>query len=208
MSWLTELLLDHATAARNRLFDNYGWHQAAWSCFPNRPTAARDFLTRLDARPEGWRLLMVSPLEPTQPGWCPAAGWRSREIPPEYFSRARYQFQLRANPCRKIRVDHPDGARKKNGRRVPLTSREELATWLRHKGESGGFSLEEDGLQILREGAGRFRKEGQRPGLHSAVDFRGHLVIREAGQFHDTFTHGVGSAKAFGFGLLVLAPAA
>jgi CRISPR system Cascade subunit CasE len=50
-----------------------------------------------------------------------------------------------------------------------------------------------------------FDKNGQR-GLHSAVEFQGVLTVNDPTGFHETFTRGVGSAKAFGFGLLVIAP--
>jgi len=50
-----------------------------------------------------------------------------------------------------------------------------------------------------------FEKNGQ-TGLHSAVEFQGVLAVTDPARFHETFTRGVGPAKAFGFGLLVIAP--
>jgi CRISPR system Cascade subunit CasE len=38
------------------------------------------------------------------------------------------------------------------------------------------------------------------------VEFRGTLCVTDPATFHQTFQTGLGSAKAFGFGLLVIAP--
>ena len=64
MTHLTQVTLDFATAARLRLRDCYDWHQAIWKAFPGRDGQQRDFLTRLDRRRDGFRLLIVSPVEP------------------------------------------------------------------------------------------------------------------------------------------------
>jgi CRISPR-associated protein Cas6/Cse3/CasE subtype I-E len=47
---------------------------------------------------------------------------------------------------------------------------------------------------------------GERPAQH--VVLCGVLTVTDPAKFHDTFTRGIGSAKAFGFGLLVIAPIA
>jgi CRISPR system Cascade subunit CasE len=203
MTHLTQVDLGYELAANLRLRDSYDWHQRAWECFPGRDSQTRDFLTRLDERPEGFRLLIVSPFEPTRPAWCPVDNWRSRPIPDDYFTRSRYAFQLRANPTKKLRMDNPDGSRKKNGRRVPLRQPEELAEWLQRKASASGFALLS--LQTIPQGDHSFIKPGTR-GTHAAVDFRGTLEVTDAAAFHRAFTAGIGLAKAFGFGLLVLAP--
>ena len=213
MSWLTEVTLDHATVARRQLRDNYDWHQFAWRCFPDRPTAARDFLTRLDESPQGFRLLIVSPRAPTQPEGVPAEAWKSREIPANYFDRSRYAFQLRANPTKKVinpdkpKSVGPDGRihRNQNSRRVPLRQPADLAAWFDRKASAGGFAVEPDTLRIIPEGQDYFNR-GRQHGAHASVEFRGTLRVTDPAKFHETFSNGLGSAKAFGFGLLVIAP--
>ena len=207
MTHLTQVTLDFATAARLRLRDSYDWHQAVWKAFPGRDGEQRDFLTRLDSRREGFRLLIVSPAEPVRPDWCTAdpESWKTKPIPEAYFTRSRYAFQLCANPTKKVAKVAPDGSITKNGRRVPLRSREELVAWISRKGEQGGFSVEEDTLRTVPRGREYFEKNGQR-GLHSAVEFQGVLTVTDPAKFHEAFTRGIGSAKAFGFGLLVIAP--
>lgn len=215
MTYLTQIMLDLATILRLQKADDqlkfrdaYDWHQRAWECFRRRDGHKRDFLTRLDWKKEtrSFHLLIVSPTEPTPPAWCPADCWRGpKPIPEGYFARNRYRFQLCANPTKKVAVQKPDGSFKKNSRRVPLSKREDLIAWIRRKGEQGGFSVEEDSLRTIPRGREYFQKNGQR-GLHSAVEFQGVLAVTDPQKFHEAFTRGVGPAKAFGFGLLVIAP--
>jgi CRISPR system Cascade subunit CasE len=208
MTHLTHVTLDFATAARLRLRDCYDWHQAVWKAFPGRDRERREFLTRLDQRREGFRLLIISPMEPTRPEWCPpgAESWKTKPIPETYFTRRRYVFQLCANPTKKI-ASKADGTVTKNGRRVPLGKREELVEWIKRKGDQGGFAVDEATLRTFSRGREYFRKNGQ-DGMHSAVEFEGALTVTDPAKFHETFTRGIGSAKAFGFGLLVIAPVA
>ena len=205
MTHLTQIDLDFATAARLRLRDCYDWHQAAWKAFPGRDGQPRDFLMRLDRQRDGFRLLLVSANEPTRPDWCPPGSWRSKPIPENYFTRRRYAFQLCANPTKKVTKLGADGEPTKNGKRVPLTAREEFFRWISRKGEQSGFSVKEETLRTFARGREYFEKRGVR-GLHSAVEFQGVLNVTEPAKFHETFTRGIGPAKAFGFGLLVIAP--
>jgi CRISPR system Cascade subunit CasE len=209
---------------RLRLRDNYAWHKLAWTCFPgivpdpnkgrfpkgtkpeDQPKTTPDYLMRLDQRKQDFRLLIVSPIEPTRPDWCPAdsENWKTKPIPDTYFTRRRYVFQLCANPTKKVK-SRSDGSLPKHGRRVPLGKHEEFVEWIKRKGEQGGFSVNEATLRTSSRGREYFKKNGQ-DGLHSAVEFQGMLTVTDPAKFHETFTRGIGSAKAFGFGLLVIAP--
>lgn len=207
MTHLTQVSLDFATAARLPLRDCYDWHQAVWKAFPGRDGKQRDFLTRIDRRADGFRLLIVSPMPPVRPNWCPtdAESWRTKAIPDTYFTRRVYAFQLCANPTKKVTKLKSDGSPTKNGQRVPLRTREELILWIMRKGEEGGFAVDEQKVRTVSRSREYFEKQGIR-GLHTAVDFQGVLTVTDPAKFYQTFTRGIGSAKAFGFGLLVLAP--
>jgi CRISPR system Cascade subunit CasE len=205
MTHLTQVTLEFATAVRLRLRDCYDWHQAVWKAFPGRDGQSRDFLTRLDQRRNGFRLLIVSPSEPTRPDWCPPGSWQSKPISETYFTRRRYAFQLCANPTKKVTKVGADGQPTKNGKRVPLRTREEFVDWISRKGEQGGFAVDTESLRTFARGREYFEKVGMR-GLHCAVEFEGVLSVTDSAKFHETFTRGLGSAKAFGFGLLIIAP--
>jgi CRISPR system Cascade subunit CasE len=207
MNYLTQVLIDRDVARRLKLWqwDSYKWHKAIWKAFPGRDEQQRDFLTRLDERQGDYRLLMVSPEIPTRPDWCPAGCWQTKPIPETYFGKRRYTFQLRANPTKKVTKFGPDGEPLKNSVRTPLRQRDELVIWMKRKAEQGGFEVEMDKLRTIPYGPERFQKKGQ-SGTHTAVEFQGVLTVTDSQRFHETFTRGIGSAKAFGFGLLVMAP--
>jgi CRISPR system Cascade subunit CasE len=212
--WLTRAIITPRTLFARGIKDSYTWHQMVWHAFLGRDGEPRDFLTRLDDKPGGAQLLIVSPVEPVRPAWMgDADAWETKPIPPAYFQTRRYRFQLRANPTHKP-VKDKDGnyiADAKKRKRRTITGEAELAAWLQRKGEAGGFRLcNGSPLETWNE-VQRFEKRSkdhpQQRGLHGTVDFSGILEITDPALFlTTTFSKGIGSAKAFGFGLLVLAP--
>lgn len=111
--------------------------------------------------------------------------------------------------------------KRKHGKRVPIVKPEELRAWLMQKGNvrsvvcrkgeakievPGGFRIVEDKpLEISPMMESHFRKKGQ-TAYHGGVQFRGTLEVTEPERFIETYQAGIGSAKGFGFGLLLLAP--
>ena len=206
MSYLTQMLVDYERAVRLlHIRDSYDWHQRVWQAFNGRNGAQRDFLSRVDEADEAYRLLIVSPIVPTKPDWCPTDCFQTKAIPADFFAAGRFRFSLLANPTRKVRGDK-DGNRTKNGRRLPITKREELIAWMQRKGQAGGFDIgDPETLRTIPRPRSYFEKKGAH-GVHYAVEFQGALSVTDPAAFHISFTTGIGSAKAFGFGLLALAP--
>jgi CRISPR system Cascade subunit CasE len=203
MTYLTQAIVEARSARRRMLIDNYAWHKAVWNAFPGQPDRKRDFLTRLDSMRDEFRLLILSPDSPVRPSW--SDDWQTKEVPPSYFDAKRYHFQLCANPTKKVASLLADGSPTKNGKRIPLTRREDLVGWIERKAEQGGFAVDTASLQTVAKGREYFSNQG-RLGLHNAIEFRGTLAVLERDQFYETFRRGIGSAKAFGFGLLMPIP--
>lgn len=217
---LTQAHIPYDIAARawkaNGFRDNYAWHQRIWEAFPDQPEAQRNFLTRLDDKGQDFRLLILSPDPPTRPDWCPTDHWQSKTVDAAFYHHAHYHFSLLANPTVKLVVRDAQGQRKKNGKRVPIIHRQDttvggkavpgLETWLRRKGEQHGFALLPDQpLKINPRPEQTFIKQGT-AGKHHATEFVGVLTVTDQSRFEEAATRGIGSAKAFGFGLLCLAP--
>jgi CRISPR system Cascade subunit CasE len=205
--YLTQACVSAATVARHGLRTLYNWHQAVWDAFPNQAAEPRTFLTRLDESVSGFRLIISSLKAPTCPRWIARErdSWQTQLIPAEYFQHQRYAFQLTANPTKKVRAPLVDGRARRNGRRMPLRQPEELAHWLERKAAQGGFSIDLNQTQMIPRGPMvSFKKD--HACTHSAVDFRGHLSVIDRPKFLAAFIQGIGSAKAFGFGLLLLKP--
>ena len=135
-----------------------------------------------------------------------------------------FSFRLRANPTK--RIARQDDSMK--GNRVELRREEEQIDWLIRKGQGigkgmpGGFDLlmrevgdtEGDERQfpyvtVRCEGKQTERKRNMARGhvtTHLAVVFDGLLRVTDANAFLETLVRGIGPGKAFGFGLLSIAP--
>ncbi|MBI5552154.1 MAG: type I-E CRISPR-associated protein Cas6/Cse3/CasE [Desulfobacterales bacterium] len=226
MNCLARFVVDAETIRDERIWDNYAWHQRIWQdCFPNEPDAQRDFLTRVDPIEGAYRVWILSQRPPIRPGWCPQSQFELKEIAPSFLAYRYYAFDLKANPV-KTQVQRgpngeallrPDGKRK-SGKRVPLIKQDELRAWLVHKAQArckdkdtgqdvpGGFRILDDRpLEISPMQAIHFRKNNH-TAYHGGVQFRGTLEVTDRVRFMETFQTGIGSAKSFGFGLLLLAP--
>ena len=204
MSWLARMELGMDALARCRFRDAYAWHQAVWGCFPGRPDADRDFLTRTDWLARGCRMYLLSLSEPTRPAWCPEEGWAVKEIVPSFLQHERYAFDLLANPTRKVASFNAEGERTRNGRRLPLTDEASRLTWMQTKAGQHGFRLE-GAIAVEDAGVSVFRRQ-ERTGTHAGVRFRGRLQVTDRERFIHAFHHGIGNAKAFGYGMLLLQP--
>ena len=208
---LTQAKVPYEIAARewkrHGFRDSYAWHKRVWEAFPGKPDAQRDFLTRLDDMGDYFRLLILSPDPPTRPNWCPADKWESKTIGEAFFSHHRYQFSLLANPTKKLKATNSDGISKKNGRREPIRKREHLLEWIQNKGALHGFEPELNTIKTVpRPRQDFYVTKKKMGGTHSAIEFSGMLKVVEPLVFKKAATKGIGSAKAFGFGMLCLIP--
>ncbi len=225
MSWLARLDVDIEVAHVERVRDSYGWHQKLWQCFPDEADKKRDFLTRIDLLDSGYRLWVLGRSKPERPPWCPTDTFALKHIAPSFLSHRYYNFDIRANPVKREVPRGPNGeilykanGKRKQGKRIPLVKPEELRHWLIRKSEArcrdqktgqdvpGGFRIvDERPLEISPMVESHFRKKGQ-AGYHGGVQFRGTLEVTDRERFIDTYYSGIGSAKSFGFGMLLLAP--
>lgn len=119
-------------------------------------------------------------------------------------------FRLRANPTKKIDTKtRPNGA-KSNGKRIPLRNEDALIAWLWRKAEQGGFAPAEDprtSVRVAREEDVKADRGGKKGTMtFGSVLFEGRLRITDAEAFRETLRAGLGPGKAFGFGLLSVAP--
>ena len=206
--YLTQILVSYEDAVRLlRIRDTYDWHQRVWQAFAERDGQTRDFLIRVDRKKEAYRVLILSPSVPTKPDWCPTPCFGTKPISEEFLAHTDYQFSLLANPTRKVR-SNAAGERTKNGRRLAITERSDLVAWLQRKGESGGFAVNPETLRTVPRSREFFHKDAHVHGTLSSVEFQGELTVNDPLRFRAAVAAGIGSAKAFGFGLLILAPVA
>lgn len=128
-------------------------------------------------------------------------------------------FRLRANPTRKIGTKSGPDGRRHHGKRVELPDEERQMKWLRRKAAHGGFEIlyasanpDVPAVRAIPEHkihGKRYEKgrgDDNHPLTFGAVLFEGLLRITDVETFRQTVARGIGSGKAYGFGLLSLAP--
>jgi len=227
--YLSRLLLDpRSRAVRRDLADCQELHRTVMAAFPQfQPLAgsARErlgVLHRLEVDRRLNRLVLyVQSLE--KPDWshlapgyleerpdlenpaCKPVGEKYRGLKPGSV----LAFRLQANPTRKVDKNNQQDGPRWHGKRVELRREEDQIAWLRRKGAQGGFDLL--GVRVLsqeKEQGRRSRSGGPgSPLTLAAVVFEGHLRISDAEKFyHHSLARGIGPGKAYGLGLLSLAP--
>jgi len=92
---LTQIQIHKQAAAHRQLRDSYAWHCALWEAFPGRPDDDRDFLFRVDDLHPHFRVLLLSPSQPSSQAWgC----WKTKVVADSFLQHDQYVFQLKANP--------------------------------------------------------------------------------------------------------------
>ena len=127
------------------------------------------------------------------------------------------RFKLVANPTRKIGTKTGADGRKNNGKRVELRGEEEWLAWLERKAGQSGFRLKavrasahvpdlRSGRDLRAVGLAK-QPDGSSTRLtFCGVAFEGRMQVVDSVLFHAALRAGIGSGKAYGYGLLSLAP--
>jgi CRISPR system Cascade subunit CasE len=199
--------VDVEIAYQLRAMDSYAWHRRLWECFPGHPEAERDFLTRVDELEGEFRLWILSEREPYCPTWCPEIAFNKKGYTPVFPAGSRFHFDLKANPTKCVSKPDSHGRMPRHGNRVPLIKEKDLEDWLIRKGSTGGFSLVPGCALDIGPAVQHHFRHKERVGYHSGVRYRGTLEVTDKEKFRQNYNKGIGGAKGFGFGLLLLAPA-
>ncbi len=197
----------------------YAVHQLLWQLFPNGPDAKRDFIYRQEWQ-NGWPVFyMVSQREPV-----PVNGTLSVETKhydPMLTPGQRFGFTLRANPVvtrkkengKRVRHDVVMDAKfqkrtqSDTGNSVLPSELIEMAgiKWLNERSNSLGFEIEGQATSVDGYLQHRFFKKGKKfPIRYSTIDYNGILNISDPTRFLKTLYEGIGHAKAFGCGLMLV----
>ncbi|UYG07594.1 type I-E CRISPR-associated protein Cas6/Cse3/CasE [Halomonas sp. M4R1S46] len=226
--YLSRVRVDLNGLSRGALFDimdgrAYAAHQLLWRLFPEHQ-GARPFLFRQEMEepedggaPRGLPLFYVlSDREPVPiPGLLEA---QCKAFSPALEVGDRLAFRLRANPTVAKSVAGKRGQRadvlmaakypfEAGGDRKSQACIEAMDGaahgWLAERAESWGFRLPvEPEVGAYRQHA--LPKDKGRPIRFSSVDYEGLLEVTDPGRLTETLAQGVGRAKAFGCGLMLL----
>lgn len=194
----------------------YRVHQLLWGMFDDDPDVERDFVFRQELS-DGWpSYYLVSARKPRD-----KAGWKTevKEYAPRLRNGDVLAFKLRCNPTvtrlvggKKKRCDVVIDEKKRiHYQQMPKCERPSMqhlvqragARWLLARNGKYGFTITE----------GFFRVEGYRQHVayrrkkritYSTIDFDGLLTVSDKEKFLKALFSGIGPAKAFGCGMLLV----
>lgn len=186
--------------ARRDLGDRYELHRTLMSAFPAQLPADERILYRVEEAPrQAYAKALVQ--SQTRPEWHTAERLNDmrylRRLPavksfaPQAQAGLRLHFRLQANPTVK-----------RQGKRCAIYGERELLAWLARKGEAHGFEAAPLDVRCVK--LGKLHGRGRRQTWHG-VQFDGVLRVSRPQAFLDGLQGGIGSGKAFGFGLLSVA---
>ncbi len=226
MNYLSRVSIDPLSVNAARLAKGvcanaYREHQHLWRLFDTDPDAERDFLFRREQPAGGFpRFYLLSRREPRHDDKV----WQieTKAYRPAVHAGQQLAFSLRVNPTvsrrdaqgRQVRHDVVMDLKHHMGfKEMPADERPLLAEliqqagleWLQKRAERHGFSFSPGELRV--EGYQQHRaskKGGKKPIRYSTLDFTGLLTVADAGLFQQALTKGIGPAKAFGCGLLLV----
>ena len=198
--YLTQIRLHPAEVAGFKLFDAYTRYQMLTEAFPVTHKNPRPFLTRVDRHGDSFNALILSPEPPKPQPW---GHWATKPVAENFFQHERYRFSLRANPTKVRVVRDTEGNRRKHGRRTGIFDSVQLRHWITRKLRQAGSEPETVFFgPPVRE---TFWRKGAIITL-VRVDFYGILRVVDRPRFVTAAANGLGRARAFGFGMLLLAP--
>jgi CRISPR system Cascade subunit CasE len=232
--YLSRLMLNpRSRQVQRELANPYEMHRTLSRALPDHAVhlrrdqaGAAGLLYRVDVHPQGGRLALLvqsqacpdwSFLTPTgvdpersQSYLLAADPWQEEENPAvkavalPFVAGQQLHFRLRANPTKRLSASPGH-----KGKRVGLYTPQEQIAWLQRKAAEGGCRL----LQVQSSRDEKIKVEGAIPRNEErhkvelfAVQFDGLVQITEPEQFRVMLHQGIGSGKAFGFGLLSVAP--
>ncbi|MCI0508195.1 MAG: type I-E CRISPR-associated protein Cas6/Cse3/CasE [Gammaproteobacteria bacterium] len=200
--------------------DGYREHQSLWRLFSGNSDAKRDFLFRRESVNNALRYFVVSnrPPQDNEGVWEIA----SKDYDPNLVVGQKLAFNLRVNPVVTRKDENGNGKRHDvvmdakvliGYKNIPTAEREPLAkiihtagvAWLQTRAEKNGFKINESMIQIngYQQHQG-FKRGGKFAIRYSTLDFSGILEVSDPSKFVNALYNGIGPAKAFGCGLLLV----
>ena len=191
-----------------RLGGEYSIHQAMWSLFGDHADRERDFIYRIETHGKFPLIYTVSERKPVDN----TALWNLeiKEYNPQIKNDMKLGFQLRANPVIKREGKRHDvvmdmkkkGAEDKNMTKSDMVQ-DACGKWLDNRCKANGFKIE----NVRADGYIQhklFKKKDNREIRYSSVDFMGILSVIDSSMFVKMLFNGIGAAKGFGCGLILV----
>ena len=195
-----------STMARTWIANPYRVHQRLLMAFPAQPPGR--LLFRIEDKWTPLRLLVQSGIEADwsrafaeHPVLCQLPLQKS--FTPRYREGEVLRFLLRANPTKRLPSGRP--GERVDGARVGLSREDDQRDWMLRKGAAAGFRPLD--FRVRQVGTVRSHKTPSKDRgrqSHLVVEFEGMLEVADPDVLTKAVEHGIGTAKAYGNGLLSL----
>lgn len=204
---------------------SYAEHQWLWRFFPSAEDQSRDFIFRRHDVDQIPRFYLVSKRPPI--AFSDAWKVQSKDYAPQLAEQQRLSFQLRVNPV----VTKKNNAGKSQRHDVVMQAKKQLLEehgfsneskwkewqdednkpllyelvqktcieWLQSRASNNGFAIVAASVDAYQQ-----NKAGERDIRFSTVDFSGELLVTNPELFQQALFNGLGHAKAFGCGLMLV----
>ncbi|SRR5712692_3912724 len=197
--------------------NEYDIHRQIWSLFADDRERKRDFLYRREDQKTSPTFYVLSQREPHNQSDL----WdiKTKAYAPVLRPGLHLSFMLRANP---IRSKKADNSKKQQRHDVVMEAKTKLknqhiprhewkpeaqiiweagAAWINSRAERAGFAIDQLVIDGYRQQ--RFNKSGHDVRI-STLEYSGILTVKDPELFTATLFHGIGPAKGFGCGLLLV----
>lgn len=187
-------------------------HRQIWKFFPDIPAGERPFIFRFDLEKGLPTFYIVSSCQPQ-----PDHHWRLETKPyaPKLEPGDPLRFSLRINPTivvdhkryepvSQYKRNHPDWYQETTHAQL---EQEILGEWLTKNAERWGFQTDPRRLQILnyqKESFAKKRRNSHHRVQIAVAEVRGSLEVTDPERFKQYLFEGMGRAKGFGCGLMMV----
>ena len=185
-----------------RVTDDYSLHRVVYSLFED----IRSDEEKHASVPSGFLfadkggdinnrvILILSDREPRTPEF---GTLESKAVGDAFLEHDHYQFEVLVNPTRR------DNASRKL---VALRNRADIEPWFITKAPSSwGFKIHPESLEVRVMQTKQFTKKDNKV-IQGRALITGVLSVQDRSLFRKSFQQGIGRGRAFGFGMLQIAP--
>ncbi|MBD2858157.1 type I-E CRISPR-associated protein Cas6/Cse3/CasE [Spongiibacter sp. KMU-158] len=207
MSMIASVLhLDRRAVKTLRITDAYSLHRVVYSLYEDvrdseqkqAGTASGILYADQGGDNRGRKILMLANREPMLAVEGQHGEVLSKPIPDNFLEHDQYRFKVIVNPTRR------DSATRKL---VAVRGRDAVAQWFAERAtNSWGFEIYPQQLQVDKIEVLQFKDKHKRSVTIGQAHVQGLMRITDREQFNNSFTQGIGRARAYGCGLLQVVP--
>jgi CRISPR system Cascade subunit CasE len=186
-----------------KITDTYSLHIAIYSLFEDvrsledKQTSIPSGILYVDKGGDfhGRKILILSNRQPNLPEYGELV---MKQITDSFFDYKSYRFEVVINPTKR------ENASRKI---IALSKRVDIFDWFMTKAPQWGFSVSPEYLEVREIEVKRFEKvKGGQTITQCQAKLIGHLNVTDKIKFEHSFKNGIGRGRAFGCGLLQIAP--